>query len=256
MPTWPFIRRNRHPTSEDDIPLCALPRRLNLDHIKRVLVFAPHPDDESLACGGTLAQLAESCAIQVVLVTDGSGAGGLPAGAASLRQAEFAAALDILGIQDHVCLEQPDGGFAGTPALAERIRGMLEAFRPDHVFLPAPIDYHRDHLRIAEFLTPLCRRCPTVEFLVHYEVWAPVLATHVVDITAQWDRKVAALSAHKTAMACGDYLAAIQGLNRYRGLYVGRDRMAEAFWVEHAHQKSLFSALLACSLRVIQSIRA
>ena len=255
MPTWPFIRRNRQTTSETDIPLCALPRRLNLDQIKRALVFAPHPDDESLACGGTLAQLAGSCTIQVVLVTDGSGAGDLPADTASLRQAEFAAALDILGIQDYVCLAQPDGGFTRSRALEERIRCILQTFRPDHVFLPAPIDYHRDHLRIAEFLTPLCRECATVEFLVHYEVWAPVLATHVVDITEQWDRKVAALSAHKTAMACGDYLPAMQGLNRYRGLYIGRDRMAEAFWVEHAHQRSLFSALLACSLSVIQSIR-
>src|SRR6185369_17120293 len=115
MPIWPFIRHSAKPPRLADIPLCALPRPLALEDAKRVLVFAPHPDDESLGCGGTLARLAGHCAIKVVLVTDGSGAGGLPEGSDKLRQAEFGAALDILGVDDFVCLEQPDGAFSGTP---------------------------------------------------------------------------------------------------------------------------------------------
>lgn len=254
MPIWPFIRHSAKPPGLADIPLCALPRPLELAAAKRVLVFAPHPDDESLGCGGTLAHLAGHCAIKAVLVTDGSGAGGLPEGSDQLRQAEFGAALRVLGIDDLICLDQPDGAFIGTPELATRVRMLLDEFRPDHVFLPSPIDYHRDHLRIAEFLAPLCRQTPSVEYLLHYEIWAPVPATHVVDITDYWQRKQAALNEHRIAMACGDYLRAIEGLNRYRGLYLGRDRMAEAFLVERNGSSSLFAELLACALRIIREI--
>ena len=254
MPIWPFTRRSGISAISPDIPLCALPRPLDLDQIKRALVFAPHPDDETLGCGGTIAQLAGRCAVKVVLVTDGSGAGELPPGTVEKRHAEFVAALARLGVLNHEALDQPDGAFAENQALGNRVRKIIADFKPDYVFLPAPVDYHRDHLRIAEFLTPLCRQSLSVEFLVHYEVWAPIPATHVVDITDQWEQKMAALSEHLTAMACGDYKEAIRGLNRYRGLYIGRNRMAEAFMVEPTNQPSLFSKLLDCSLRIIQSI--
>lgn len=254
MPIWPFIRRSISAYTTGDIPLCALPRPLDLERIKRALVFAPHPDDESLGCGGTIARLAERCAVRVVLVTDGSGAGGLPPGTSQIRLAEFVAALERLGVRDYISLDQPDGEFVANTSLEKQVKQILADFHPDHVFLPAPIDYHRDHLRIAEFLTPLCREKASIEALVHYEVWAPVPATHVVDITDQWACKIAALNEHRTAMACGDYLEAIRGLNRYRGLYLGKNRLAEAFLVEPANQPSQFSIFLGCTLRMIRAI--
>lgn len=55
---------------------CPLPRPLDLTLARKVLVFSPHPDDETLGCGGTLARLAQMCPVKVALVTDGSGAGG------------------------------------------------------------------------------------------------------------------------------------------------------------------------------------
>lgn len=256
MPIWQFIKARARRQALHELPQCALPRPLPLENIRRAIVFAPHPDDESLGCGGTLARLAGHCAIKVVLITDGSGAGGLPDGSDLVRQREFAAALRILGIDDFCCLQQPDGHFSANPALTEQITRLLADFQPDHVFLPSPVDYHRDHLRIADFLVPLCRQAATVEQLVHYEIWAPLPATHVVDISEQWPQKQAALFEHHTAMACGDYLRAIEGLNRYRGLYLGRDRLAEAFLVSARNERGIFENLLDSCLRVIRNISA
>lgn len=59
------------------------------------------------------------------------------------------------------------------------------------------------------------------------------------------------MAAHVTAMACGDYLRATEGLNRYRGLYLGRERWAEAFWVETRAAPRLFDAVQALSLRLL-----
>jgi LmbE family N-acetylglucosaminyl deacetylase len=225
-----------------------------LSAARRVLVFVPHPDDETLGCGGTLARLALLCPVKVVLVTDGSGAGGLPDGAGAIRQGEFVRALARLGVTDSLQLHQPDGAFESNEHLKRQVQKLLSDYQPDWVILPSPLDYHRDHVRISAFLEPLCRRAASVEQLLFYEVWAPVPATHVVDITDQVDVKKQALMEHATAMVCGDYERAVDGLNNYRGLYLGKGRVAEAFWVEPARTGRLFTAVQAMALNLLEIV--
>lgn len=233
---------------------CPLPLPLDLTLARKVLVFSPHPDDETLGCGGTLARLAQMCPVKVALVTDGSGAGGLPSGAGAVRQLEFVKALALLGVKDSIQLNQPDGFFEGSADLAAVVEKLLDDYKPDWVFLPSPLDYHRDHVRIAAFLEPLCRRAVSVKQLLFYEIWAPVPATHVVDITDQAGLKQAALAEHATAMVCGDYQRAVDGLNRYRGLYLGQNRLAEAFWVEPRGQHALFRLVQTLAFKLLSFV--
>ncbi len=233
---------------------CPLPQPLDLTQARKVLVFVPHPDDETLGCGGTLARLAPLCPVKVVLVTDGSGAGGLADGAGAVRQGEFVRALARLGVTDSLQLNQPDGAFEGSPDLKRQIQQLLAEYQPDWVILPSPLDYHRDHVRIAAFLEPLCRRAASVEQLLFYEVWAPVPATHVVDITDHVQIKKDALREHATAMVCGDYERAVDGLNNYRGLYLGKGRVAEAFWVEPTRTGRMFGAVQAMALNLLDIV--
>lgn len=249
-----FLRTSRIRRQLAELDACPLPQPLDLTQARKVLVFAPHPDDETLGCGGTLARLALLCPVKVVLVTDGSGGGGLPPEAGAIRQAEFVRALAVLGVNESVQLNQPDGDFQGSPALALQVKALLDDYQPDWVFLPSPLDYHRDHVRIAAFLEPLCRSCVSVTQLLFYEIWAPVPATHVVDITEQAHCKHAALAEHATAMPHGDYQRAVDGLNRYRGLYLGRDRLAEAFWVEPVKEGGLFRQVQAMSLQLLTTL--
>lgn len=233
---------------------CPLPQPLDLTLARKVLVFVPHPDDETLACGGTLARLASLCPVKVVLVTDGSGGGALPQGTGAVRQTEFVRALSHLGISDSLQLNQPDGAFTPTADLKLKVQQLLADYQPDWVMLPSPLDYHRDHVRISAFLEPLCRRANSVEQLLFYEVWAPVPATHVVDITEQVATKRLALAEHATAMVCGDYERAVDGLNNYRGLYLGKGRTAEAFWVESTRKTRLFPAVQAMALNLLANV--
>jgi LmbE family N-acetylglucosaminyl deacetylase len=246
-----FLSNSRIQRQLAGLEPCPLPRPLDLSVARKVLVFVPHPDDETLGCGGTLARLAPLCPVKVVLVTDGSGAGGLPDGAGAVRQGEFVRALARLGVTDSLQLNQPDGAFEASPELTHQVQQLLLDYQPDWVFLPSPLDYHRDHVRIAAFLEPLCRRATSVEQLLFYEVWAPVPATHVVDITEHADIKRLALAEHATAMVCGDYQRAVDGLNNYRGLYLGKGKIAEAFWVEPARKGHLFRAVQAMALSLL-----
>lgn len=237
----------------------SLPRVLDLGAAQRVLVFAPHPDDESIGCGGTLALLAPRCKVKVVLITDGSGAGELPPGAAETRQSEFKNALHALGVGEYLCLGEPDGNFQDTPEFRGKITALLEYERPNWVMLPSPLDYHRDHVRAAVVLSELCRRTGSVEQLLFYEIWSPLPATHVVDITSVLEKKRAAIQSHVTALACGDYLNAALGLNAYRSLYLPQasaPRWAEAYWVDAARRDSLFVQVLNLGLALLERLRS
>ena len=249
-----FFSRKRIRRQLATLQPCPLPAPLDLTKARKVLAFVPHPDDETLGCGGTLALLARLCPVKVVLVTDGSGAGGLPDGAGAVRQGEFVRALARLGVTDSLQLNQPDGAFEGSPKLALQIEQLLADYQPDWVILPSPLDYHRDHVRIAAFMEPLCRRAASVDQLLFYEVWAPVPATHVVDITEIVDTKMLALTEHATAMVCGDYQRAVDGLNRYRGMYLGKGRFAEAFWVEPTRTGRMFGAVQAMALNLLELV--
>ena len=203
-------------------PLCQLPQRMDLSQARRVLVFAPHPDDEAIGCGGLLALLARAgTAVKVVLVSDGSGAGDLPAGTDQVRQREFVASLAQLGVVDHALLGFPDGDLRLEPKLCDALARQVSEFAPDWVFVPSASDLHRDHRVVFEAVRRAAAAGDSVRCLWQYETWGPVSASHVLDITAVLDQKLAALSRHQTALAYGNYLEGTAGLARYRALLLG-----------------------------------
>jgi LmbE family N-acetylglucosaminyl deacetylase len=123
---------------------------LDLGGARRVVVAAPHPDDEVLGAGGLLALLtAAGVAIEIIAVTDGEAshpdAGLDPAELAERRTAETAAALGLLGVDALVIrLRVPDGGVAECE---DEVAGALEArLGPDAWCLATWAgDGHPDH---------------------------------------------------------------------------------------------------------------
>jgi N-acetylglucosamine malate deacetylase 1 len=227
---WPFT--NRHRSREPH----RLPQPLDCSGARRILVIAPHPDDESLGCGGTLAQLAPSCEIHVLLVTNGDGGGELPAGTSEARKSEMGNALRTLGIANPLLsFDEPDGRFADSPRFRSALADVAAQVKPNWVFLPWLHDSHADHARIAVASSQALARSGA-DLLLYYETWTPVPATHVNDITAVLETKKRAILCHETALRHGNYLEAIVGLNAYRGLYLGgaKPSWAEAFAVTGA----------------------
>ena len=140
---------------------------LRLNATDRVLVFAPHPDDESIACGGLLLAARDAgAARRVVVITDGDNNpwpqrwiekrwcidAGARARWGERRRAEAQAALDVLGVDaaERQFFGLPDLGL--TPLLMHqadefprRLREQIAEFRPTHIALPALDDRHPDH---------------------------------------------------------------------------------------------------------------
>lgn len=206
---------------------------------ERMLVLAPHPDDEVIGCGGLLALHAqEKRVVRVIVVTDGAAgvADGKAAGVAT-RQSESIAALAELGAGAPRFLGLPDRGLVDRDEeMAITLRAELLDFRPDLVLAPSPAEIHPDHRAVAESFIRLVQRdagiaaALAVCTVAFYEVGRPILPNALVDITAVADRKFAAIAAHTTQAAQRDYAGFARGLNQFRAMTLGTGvRYAEAY---------------------------
>ncbi len=124
-------------------------------------VFA-HPDDESLACGGTLARLAAAGA-RVVLVCASRGERGSVSGPVrddalgALRCREVQAAGRALGLTTVILMDHPDGDlrWARVAELHADIIMAIRSFKPVAVitFGEDGLYWHQDHIAIHERTT-------------------------------------------------------------------------------------------------------
>jgi LmbE family N-acetylglucosaminyl deacetylase len=135
---------------------------------RTVLAIFAHPDDESLACGGTLARLADAGARVVVLCASRGEAGStsdpslVPDGnLGGVRTSELREAAAVLGVADVLVFDHPDGNLRwdDVPELHEEIVKTIQQYRPDAVitFAEDGLYWHLDHIGVHE------RTCTAVQ---------------------------------------------------------------------------------------------
>lgn len=207
-------------TAVEMASLAVGPAVLGLPAFRRVLVLAPHPDDETIGCGGTIALLAgRGAMVQVVVATDGEstiGAAQPPQVVAGRRRREAVAACRALGAAPPIALGLPDGRLqAFRLVLDEMLTELATSMRPELIMAPWALDGHPDHRAAAAAAARVALELGCE--LWGYEAHTPLPADRAVDITAAIDRKRDALGCHVTAAGALD-LDATLGLNRWRSL--------------------------------------
>ncbi len=212
---------------------------------ERIVVLAPHMDDEVIGCGGTLARhIVCGSQVTVVFLTDGRGGGAAVNSAftetnmPATRKNEAKLALAELGITQIVFLDAQDGRLGPTAILVDALRAALVASRPDIVYLPFFLEEHPDH-RASSTLLAAAVSGTGMSFQVHgYEVWTPLFPNCLVRIDETVEAKRRAIRHYQSQLAEADYLHTALGLNAYRSsaLVDGKCRFAEAFYAASLSQ--------------------
>jgi N-acetylglucosamine malate deacetylase 1 len=188
---------------------------------KSVLVVAPHPDDETLGCGGVLARIIRAGGtVNVLFVTDGRASHPghpliSPGTLAALRHDEARAATGALGIEwrNVFFLDSPDGALASldlahTNELVAKIANILTKTSAEVLLLTYRHDGSTDHeasVALVKKALSATRQRPQI---LEFPIWAwrnplmlvrPILTSRViwsVDISNVKGMKIAALDAY------------------------------------------------------------
>ncbi len=173
-----------------------------------LLVFGPHPDDLEIGLGGTIARhVAEGYAVGLCDLTAGElGSNGTPA----QRREEAAEAARVLGVAWRENLGWPDGSI--TPDLAMSAVELIRKHRPRTIAIPYGQDRHPDHVAAHQVLTLAAFRSGLRRVLSGSEAWRPdwvcsyfindmTSPSFVVDVSAYYERKRAALACHRSQFA-------------------------------------------------------
>jgi N-acetylglucosamine malate deacetylase 1 len=223
------------------IDVLSPPEAIGLPPGTRLLVLAPHPDDESIGCGGLIAKwIAAGRKTEIAILTDGAAGHATDMtpeavrGLAAARQREAeAAVLHFLGY--------PDGQLTGSaPEAGAKLAEIISQFKPDIIALPFPADRHPDHTASSKVLLAALSGLPSAllpKTVLCYEVWAPLTANVLVDISGCREKKMNAIAAHASQTAQHDYVGGALALNRYRGESgLCGIKHAEAFWMGNMAQ--------------------
>lgn len=196
----------------------------------KLVVLAPHSDDESIGCGGLLAKFAAQASV-VCLTNGAKGDPNLPRDKLiETRQQELLSAMRLAGVAQV--------GFLGiedqTLSDDQRYFARLDLSDADWIFLPNFLDQHPDHKGVTHQLQALLKTKgyqPNLK-LAFYEIWGtlPVWNAYVELTPELWQQKQAMIDCFKSQIKHIDYASRIQGLHVYRGIAVGKGAV-EAYLV-------------------------
>ena len=210
------------------------------------LVLAPHPDDEILGAGGSMARwVREGHVVHVAVVTRGRPPHYSDASETVCRE-EARAAHRHLGIATTRFLDCPAAELDASPhrELNEALGDLLRSCAPEELYLPFLGDVHLDHqlvFRSAMVAARPCRagwprRVYAYETLSETNWNAPFLTpgftpNHFVDVTRTLDAKLEAMALYRSQLQPAPHersLPSLRALATLRGATVGLGA-AEAF---------------------------
>ena len=213
---------------------------------RRWLMLAPHPDDETLGPGATVALAVRAGVhVEVQILTDGAAQG-----EAGVREAEARRAAAILGVAGVQLWGLPDRSLhPGDASLRRRLIRLLSTSPADTVLLPSPVELHPDHRALALTVQRVVRRLTIAglrrrgpRYVVCYEVSAALLPNLLVAADDGWEAKRAAAACYASQLAVRPYLEVAEGLGAFRALTLHGARRAEAFHVVSSRQLARWSA--------------
>lgn len=208
----------------------------------KVLLLAPHPDDESIAMGGFLSKYGSQC--DVICVNSSGYARPEDTVSAEeiadVRIKEFHAAMEVLGVKTRhiVRIFGKLPHFEQMMSRVEEYKTLIDFSLYDVILLPDPLDSHREHRFVTNHLVPLLMKGQKVKsnaLVAFYPVWGTVTApNYFEDISQCMDKKEQAVACYKSRMHGKDnFWERTKSLNYFYGFLANyKARYAEALHIE------------------------
>ena len=212
----------------------------------KILIIAPHPDDETLGCGGALFRhKAEGDDIYWLIITGISQEGGWKEKVVNKRDNEIDAVAEKYGFSDVFNLRLPTTKMDTLPVsdLIGEISNVYKKVEPDIIYMPFSNDVHTDHQLIAKALQSTFKwfRYPHIKKVYMYETPSETEFNFVgyrnfrpnvfVDVTDYLDEKISTMRVYKSELGVFPFPRSdqtIRALASLRGSQSGFNA-AEAF---------------------------
>ena len=201
---------------------------LKVPNARRVLVIAPHPDDEIISSGGTILKLVDSGAdIKVIYLTSGEE---IEKNTREQEALEVAKRLKTMSEFWHYTVH----GIKADEGSKRRLISTLEDFEPQAVFIPFLSDDHPDHRSSNRFFYEALKDYKKLSPEIWaYQVYSTLMPNVVIDITQEVERKSELINLFNSQMKRRNWSHYAKGLNAMnsRFLRTSEARYAECFFV-------------------------
>jgi LmbE family N-acetylglucosaminyl deacetylase len=222
-----------------------------MDWLGRTLVIAPHPDDEVLGAGGTMAKLSESGQeVFVAVVTTGKPPIFSEESVARVR-AEAKNAHDLLGVKETFWLDQPAAELSGVKniVLNGAIGDVVQRIAPQTILVPFPGDIHVDHQLVFQSALVASRphQATYPRTILAYEtlsetnwnapyITPPFVPNVYLDISNYLERKISAMRKFTSQLRSPPHERSVESLRSLavmRGATVHREAAESFVLVRH-----------------------
>jgi bacillithiol biosynthesis deacetylase BshB1 len=174
-----------------------------------IVVVGPHPDDQELGMGGTIARLAkQGHTVHLIDMTNGEPT---PFGSVETRAKEAAEAAKVLGVGRSL-LGLKNREVTHNLESRHRLAALYRVHRPNVIFVPFPIDAHPDHVAVTRIAEDARFDAKLTKTDIPGEPWYPkriiyYFCTHLrmnfvptfcIDVSAEIEQKMASLACYKS----------------------------------------------------------
>jgi bacillithiol biosynthesis deacetylase BshB1 len=174
-----------------------------------ILIIGPHPDDQELGMGGTIARLAQQGhAVHLIDMTNGEPT---PHGSVETRLGEAASAAEALNVQ-RTLLGLKNREVTHNLESRHKLAALIRVHKPNILFVPYPIDAHPDHVAVTRIAEDARFDAKLTKSQIPGEPWHPkriiyYFCTHlrlsfqpsfVIDISDQIETKMRAIGCYQS----------------------------------------------------------
>ena len=181
----------------------------------KVVVIAPHEDDESIGCGGTVLKHAKNGGkLEIIFCTHYT----------QSRMDEARQAAKILGSKMNYFLQfESKTLYKQTDLLSESFTKLFLRTEPDIIFMPFIIDNHPAHVAVSKAFLKAYKRKPVKSLIYAYSIWTTLIPNVSVDISDVWQEKQKAIECYKSQLASRDYVKMAASMAQYWAVVKGKN---------------------------------